>query len=282
VIHPAPRRAVALAAVLLCGLVGAAAASADTSDSSNWAGYAIHRSGLRFRSVVGAWTQPQATCTAGRASYSSVWVGIGGYSISSPALQQIGTELDCTSGGHALSNAWYELVPAASHTANLIVRPGDSMRAGVTVTGSRVKLQITDLTRHRSFTKTLRTTVLDATSAEWIVEAPSLCSSNADCQTLPLADFGSAAVSGARAATTTGHRGSIADRHWTTTEISLAEGAHTFAGTSGERPILAAPSALSASGTGFTVSYSGSTTTVATAHAATASSAAGRLVHPRR
>jgi hypothetical protein len=249
------RWAAALTFALVVGLAGAATASADTSASSNWAGYAIHRSGLRFRTVVGSWTQPTATCTgATTTSYSSVWVGIGGYSVTSPALEQIGTELDCTPSGRVVSDAWYELVPAASHTTSLIVRPGDRMRASVAVTGNRVKLQISDLTRRRSFTRTLHATVLDTTSAEWIVEAPSACTTASDCHTLPLADFGSAALTGARAATTAGYRGSIADRHWATTEITLAEDARRFVGSPALRPILAQPSVLSANGTGFTVS----------------------------
>ena len=276
-IRPAISRVAALAAVLMFGLIGAAPASADTSDSSNWAGYAIHRSGVRFRTVVGSWTQPQATCTAGRATYSSVWVGIGGYDVSSPALEQIGTELDCTTGGRVVSNVWYELVPAPSRTTKLAVAPGDRIQASVAVAGNQVKLTLADLTRQRSFTKTVHATVLDTTSAEWIVEAPSACSTATDCQTLPLADFGSAAITGARATTTSGHRGSITDRRWSTTKISLAEDARRFAGSPADRPILAQPSALSADGTGFTVSYS-ATATTATAHAA-ASAVTRRLVH---
>jgi hypothetical protein len=277
VIRPAIRRAAALAGVLMFGLVGAATASAETSDSSNWAGYAIHRSGVRFRTVVGSWTQPQATCTAGRATYSSVWVGIGGYSVSSPALEQIGTELDCTVSGRVVSDIWYELVPAPSRSAKLAVAPGDRIQASVAVTGNEVKLTLADLTRHRSFTKTVHATVLDTTSAEWIVEAPSACSTVGDCRTLPLADFGSAAITGARATTTSGHRGSITDRRWSTTKISLAEDARRFAGSPASRPLLAQPSALSANGSGFTVSYSG-TNISATAHTP-ARAVALRLVH---
>jgi hypothetical protein len=282
VTRPAIRRAAAVSAALLVGLAGAATAAADTTDSSNWAGYAIHRSGVRFRTVLGSWTQPRAVCTAGRATYSSVWVGLGGYNLSSPALEQIGTELDCTAGGRVVSNAWYELVPAASRTTKLTVAPGDRVRASVSVTGNQVKLTIADLTRHRSFAKTLHDIVIDTASAEWIVEAPSVCGSVSDCQTLPLADFGTAAVTGARATTTSGHRGSIIDRRWATTKISLAENARSFVGSPASRPILAAPSALSAGGTGFTVSYSG-TATSATATSATAtgmaSAATRRLVH---
>jgi hypothetical protein len=280
-IRPAIRRAAALTSALAVALAGAATASADTTASSNWSGYAIHRSGVSFRTVVGSWTQPTATCTGARATYSSVWVGIGGYSVTSPALEQIGTELDCTATGRAVSDAWYELVPAASHTTSLIVRPGDRMQASVVVSGNQVNLRITDLTRRRSFTKTLHATVLDTTSAEWIVEAPSACTTASDCQTLPLADFGSAAVTGARATTTAGYRGSIADRHWATTKITLAEDARRFVGSPASRPILAQPSALSANGTDFTVSYTG-TTASAAAHVAAARSTARQLVHPGR
>jgi hypothetical protein len=296
VIRPAISRAAALAAVLTFGLVGAASASADMSDSSNWAGYAVHRSGVRFRTVVGSWTQPDVTCTPGRATYSSVWVGIGGYDLSSPALEQIGTELDCTAGGRVVSNVWYELVPAPSRATKLAVAPGDRIRASVAVAGNRVKLTLADLTRRRSFTKTVHATVLDTTSAEWIVEAPSACGTATDCLTLPLADFGSAAITGARATTTSGHRGSITDGRWSTTKISLAENARRFAGSPADRPVLAQPSGLTADGTGFSVSYTGTTPTptptptatptaapapaVATVHAAgTVRSTARRLVH---
>jgi hypothetical protein len=279
----AVRRAAALGAALALGLVGAATASADSSNSSNWAGYAAHRSGVRFREVIGAWTQPNATCTAGKASYSSVWVGLGGFSISSPALEQIGTELDCTASGHVVSSAWYELVPAGSHTTRLSVAPGDRIRASVTVTGNRVKLVLSDLTRHRSFARTLHDIVLDTTSAEWIVEAPSACTSSSECQTLPLANFGSTALTGARAIATSGHTGAIADRRWTTTRISLAEDARRFAagGGTGPRPVLAAPSSLTAGGSAFTVSYSGAPVTAATA-SARAAAVGRRLVHPGR
>ena len=274
-IRPAIVRA--LAAALTLGLVGAGTASADTTASTNWAGYAVHRSGVHFRFVAGSWIQPQVTCNPGRASYSSVWIGVGGYDVSSPALEQIGTELDCTAGGRVISNVWYELVPAPARVTKLTVAPGDRIQASVAVAGHRVKLTLADLTRRRSFTKTVHVALLDTNSSEWIVEAPSACSSATDCQTLPLADFGSAAITGARATTTSGHRGSVTDRSWSATRISLAENARRLAGSPADRPVLAQPSALTADGTGFTVSYTG-TSTAATAQTAV-SSRARRLVH---
>jgi hypothetical protein len=83
--------------------------------SSNWAGYAVKRSGVRFRHVSGSWVQPAVDCSSGSGTYSAVWVGLGGSSAGSQALEQIGTEADCTSGGTARYATWYELVPDAAH-----------------------------------------------------------------------------------------------------------------------------------------------------------------------
>lgn len=272
--------AVVSGAALAVGLATAPAALADSSQSSNWAGYAVHRSGVSFRTVSGAWTQPQATCTPGNAGYSSVWVGIGGFSTSSQALEQIGTELDCTAGGREVSDAWYELVPAASRTVRLTIDPGDRVRASVTIAGTRVRLSIDDLTRGRSFTRTLRASALDTGSAEWIVEAPSECQGNSNCRTLPLADFGSAAFAAARAQSVTGHSGSIADASWTTSRITLSETGQRFIGYGGDAGggAQATPSALAAGGRAFTVTYaSGSSTTGAIRAGAAAVVRAGGL-----
>jgi hypothetical protein len=274
------RGAAALVVALALSLAGAATATADSSDSSNWAGYAVHRSGVHFTKVLGAWTQPHASCTSGSASYSSVWVGIGGFSASSSALEQIGTELDCGSNGRAASSVWYELVPSPSHTTKLIVHQGDRMQASVDVSGHEVTLRIDNLTRDRTFTKRVRVTVVDTTSAEWIVEAPSLCSSASSCRTLPLADFGATAITGARATTTSGHAGSIVDRRWTTSKITLAESGHGFVSGSDAGAVLAQPSVLSAANSAFTVTYSGGGSTTTGPSPALASSAG--VFHPGR
>jgi hypothetical protein len=246
---------ISLAVAALASLGGASAASADTAQSSNWAGYAVHRSGVQFKKVSGTWTQPQATCTPGQATYSAAWVGIGGFDVDSPALEQIGTESDCTVSGRAVSSAWFELVPAASRAVRLTVKPGDRMRAGVTITGGEVTLTLTNLTRHRSFTKRLHPAVVDTTSAEWILEAPSVCSSSSSCQTLPLADFGSTGFTAAAATSTSGHRGTIDDRRWETTRIRLAATGRAFVSDSSTPAAAAVPSSLSASGSAFTVTY---------------------------
>ncbi len=89
------RAGLAAAVIGAAVLFSAPAALAKTTSSSNWAGYAVHHPGVSFRQVSGTWTQPDASCIAGRSSYSAAWVGIGGYKPTSPALEQIGTEVDC-------------------------------------------------------------------------------------------------------------------------------------------------------------------------------------------
>lgn len=239
-------------------LACAPAALADATQSSNWAGYAIHRSGVSFTTVIGAWRQPSATCPADIPTYSSVWVGLGGYRVGSRALEQIGSEVDCNASGKIESSAWYELVPAGSRKIKITVRPGDELSASVSVSGHRVRLALRDLTRRSSFTRTLRAATADVSSAEWILEAPSVCAGGYSCRTLALADFGSASFGRASAVTTTGEEGSIADRRWGATRISLApSGRHFIERSAAGIGASALPSSLSARGSAFTVTYRG-------------------------
>jgi hypothetical protein len=268
---------------LIC-LVAAPAALADTATSSNWAGYAAHRSGTSFEKVSASWRQPRVSCTSGGQTYSAYWVGIGGFSPSSPALEQIGTEADCTNGRPVVS-AWYELVPAPSTPISFPLTAGDLIDATVAVKGRRVTLSLYDATRHRGFTKTLTARVVDASSAEWIVEAPSECTNGYSCRTLPLANFGSATFAGARAQTTHGRQSGIASAAWDSTKIFLVPGGRQFVGfpASGASGGTATPSALAASGSSFKVSYSqtaGSFMTVRSASLRPVSP--GQLFHPAR
>jgi hypothetical protein len=253
------RAGLSTALIFAAALVAAPAAmaNANTTKSTNWAGYAIHRSGVSFRQVSGTWTQPSATCVAGQQSYSAAWVGLGGYQPTSGALEQIGTELDCNAAGKVVSSAWYELVPAPSTTISLAVQPGDVMHATVTVAGHRVVFDLEDLTRHRTFHKTSYAPSIDVSSAEWIVEAPSECVSQFACQTLPLADFGSVTFASATATSVGGTAGSILNSAWSRTKIRLTPGAQRFivARSTSDSAITAAPSPLRRGGTQFDVTY---------------------------
>ena len=247
----------AVLGALMLALVLPLAASANVADSANWAGYAVHGKGQQFRRVVGSWQIPSGSCQPGQSTYSATWVGIGGYSASSHALEQIGTELDCNSAGQAVPTAWAELVPDPSVNLPMTVSPGDAMMASVTVRGHSVTLSLTDATSGQSFSHTYDDPTVDISSAEWIVEAPSQCTSATDCWTLPLANFGSTQIGMAQVWNTKGHHGGIFDKRWNTTELNLTpqDAAQSSAGA--PQPVGgASPSRVSSKGSVFSVLFS--------------------------
>jgi hypothetical protein len=230
----AARHALRLAVLALGGTLALACAPAialaNTVSSSNWSGYAAHRAGVSFRRVSGSWTQPAASCSTTGRTYSSFWVGLGGFSTTAGGLEQIGSELDCNVFGQQHSSVWYELVPAPSRHIRMTVRPGDQISASVTVAGDRVSFRLVDVTRGESFARRLTTRSIDVTAADWITEAPSTCEGSGSCQTLPLTDFGSAHFTGDRAQTVSGHGGAISDPAWSRTRLVLSQSPSPFTG----------------------------------------------------
>jgi Peptidase A4 family len=250
---PTLRLPLALVSAIAAVVAAAADARADVSASTNWSGYAVHQTGVSFRTVTATWRQPTASCAAGQRTYSAFWIGLGGYSLTSPALEQIGTEVDCTASGRVSSSAWYELVPAASHGIRLAVRPGDMVQASVSVSGHQVALTFRDRTRRTSFVRRIEAGTVDITSAEWIAEAPSECTGDSNCQTLPLANFGTVPFSGAKVTTTSRRTGSISSPLWSATELVLASVGRQF--TSLAASAGAIPTALAKAGAAFAIAY---------------------------
>ena len=262
-----------LAKVVFCAFAltaPAASAHAASATSSNWSGYAItpHGSATTFRSVSGSWVVPQGTCTPGQEGYTSVWVGIGGNSQTSEALEQTGTEFDCSMNGEATYSAWYELVPDASHDIAIPVEPGDQIDAAVTVRGTRVTVLLRNRTRLQTFKRTFTMGAPDVTSAEWIVEAPADCDpSGQQCRQLPISNFGTLAFTHAFATTTKGHRGTIADSRWSRTRITLSgDGGSDYGPGPGPNHVTslssgagAVASALTLGGAAFSVAYTPAT-----------------------
>ena len=159
----------------------------------------------------------------GQSTYSAAWVGLGGYKQSSNALEQVGVDADCSRSGQPHYDSWYELIPAAPVSIPSSVHAGDQMTGSVTVRGTHVTLRLRNLTTGARYSTTRRTSQIDVSSADWILEAPSSCTA-AGCQTLPLADFGG--VSFAAATATSGsHTGPVEDSRWSAAQIELRQGA---------------------------------------------------------
>jgi hypothetical protein len=224
-----------------------------TATSSNWAGYAVSAAGgspaVSYSSVSGAWKQPAATCTVGTPTYSAFWVGLGGFSTTSQALEQVGTQANCSASGRVTYSVWYELVPAAPVTIKLPIKAGDGIAASVAVSKTSVTIRITNVTqKKKTFQKrlTMASPTPDVSSAEWVAEAPSACTPTGRCTVLPLANFGAVTFVVTKA-TANSRAGTISDPAWSATAISLGD---PNAGTTN-----ATPTPLSPDGSSFGVTW---------------------------
>jgi hypothetical protein len=100
----------------------------------------------------------------------------------------------------------------------------------------------------------------DTSSAEWIAEAPSVCTEPGPrCQTLPLADFSNVTFSGASASTLGGPGRAIGSPKFHAAKVTLKANGIAFGvfghAAPGSQAGQATPGALSGSGSSFTVSW---------------------------
>jgi hypothetical protein len=152
---------------------GAAVVSARTAtgwSSGNWSGYAGTTGAAGSATEIeGTWQVPAVTSTPGN-SYSSVWIGIDGFTNSN--LIQTGTEEDWV-GGHAVYRAWWEILPKSETVIpSLTIHPGDMMFARITKgTGTTWTIELQDSTTSTTFTINKKYKG-QAETIEWIVEAP--------------------------------------------------------------------------------------------------------------
>lgn len=245
-LFPALATVAAAAALALTAAPASAAEQVQESTSENWAGYVVTPTNTSgFTSVSASWVEPSATCsTSSGDTHAAFWVGLGGSGDQSQALEQVGTEVDCSATGQVSQHAWYELVPSAPVQMDVPISSGDHISARVTVSGSDVTVTLSDTTTGQQATRTLQMSNPDTSSAEWIAESPSECSDSLQsCQPLTLTNFGSVTFTNA-SATAGGHTGSIGDSAWTPSAVVLSSQDGSGAQPSG-----------SSDGSSFTVSY---------------------------
>jgi hypothetical protein len=164
---------------------------------SIWSGYIVaseiqNRSPV-VSSVSASWTVPEIKLSENN-TFSSVWVGIGGYG--EDTLIQTGTEQECINGKFVYY-AWYELVPdSLVHIPNIHVQAGDAVTASISLINENTNtwsIEIADITRNQRF----QTTVVynsSRWSAECIVERPKV---NGALSTL--VDFGNVTLTECKA-----------------------------------------------------------------------------------
>jgi hypothetical protein len=171
--------------------------SNDVVGSTNWSGYAAE-SPSQFSDAIGNWSQPTAACSRSTTSYASFWVGLDGYS--SNSVEQIGTDSDC-SRGTPTYYAWYEMYPAGSvslSTSKYPVKAGDTLKGEVSRSGTKYTLTLQS-SRGWNFT-TVQSGNDANSSAEWVAEAPEICSF-IFCRLASLTNFGTVAFTNGAAAT---------------------------------------------------------------------------------
>src|SRR5208337_1398077 len=141
-------------------LLSLAPLASNLAYSYNWSGYAAETNlsspaPNAVTTVSGSWTVP--TVTGNTNAYSSVWLGIDGYS--SNSVEQVGTEQDTSSSGATTYYAWWEMYSESTRQpeqpiGSMTVSHGDSISASVTYKSGAFTLQITDNTTGKSFSTT--------------------------------------------------------------------------------------------------------------------------------
>ena len=187
--------------------------------TSNWAGY-VASPGV-YSHATGTFTVPSANCTSAT-TYASIWVGIDGFS-PSQTVEQDGVMVECNAGV-ASYNAWYEMYGDTNVNCNCSnsvflnsaypVAPGDVITAVVDDTNATWTLSLFDATANWHFAVSITgaTPTPSQSSAEWILEAPTICS-DSQCSTSSTASLApTAPVTFTQAgATSTTASGSIID-----------------------------------------------------------------------
>ena len=217
----------------------------NSTCSLNWAGYSVPGAPGSVKEVRGSWIVPTTSCDS-VPTLAAYWVGIDGFN--SSTVEQTGILTGCF-GGVPVYAAWYEFYPAPLTTfSNIAVFPGDNISASVSYDGLSGKFTaaIADLTQGTSNSTTQAVLGASRSSAEWIVERPSICLFV--CTPVPLSNFtlvslGSnyTEVSQTNNATIAGKQGDIGDfANWAITMVSMPNG-----------PALSQPTSLTPDGTSF-------------------------------
>jgi hypothetical protein len=216
------------------------------NESQNWSGYAA--TGGKFTAINGTWTVPQVSAAATTTGTSrrgpsgfgdATWVGVGG--VSGRDLIQAGTEASVVGPGHAVYDAWVEMLPEASQTVPLTVSPGDSITIAIDEdsqgSGSWSVSYVNNTTGQKYQTNVQYAS--SESSAEWIEEAPS-----GGRRLVPLDNFGTVRFSG----------GSTVENG---KKVNVAQaGAYPITMIDRSRQPLAVPSGLGSDGATFSVSRS--------------------------
>lgn len=159
-------------------------ASAGTVSSTNWSGYVDNSTKRNITAMTTTFVVPTASTPP--SGFASTWGGIGGFG--TKHLIQAGVS-EQTSGTHYF--AWYEMLPAAAiPISGETVTPGDHVTVTITeVSSNRWTISVNDTSRSETFSRTFTYNASNS-SAEWILEAPTINGSQSTLPGLTTAPFG--------------------------------------------------------------------------------------------
>jgi hypothetical protein len=140
------------------------------------------------------------------------------------------------SAGDVTYQAWIEMLPASSRPVALSVTAGDSVTVSITQTGaSDWQIAMKNNTTGERYATTVKYASTNS-SAEWVQEAPSVGRG-----VVPLDNFGTLTITGASAV-----------RDGKKMDLRALD-AHAITMINGARQAIATPSAITADGSGFSV-----------------------------
>jgi hypothetical protein len=162
--------------------------------STNWSGYDIQGGGIN--GAAGTFTVPTITPSAtAPETDTSEWVGIDG--VSNGSLIQAGIHEQQIGNGTVMVWPWWEILPdPETQIGGMLINVGDSISVNIRrVSGTTWQIGLIDNTSAQSYT-IRRSYAGPATSAEWIVEAPTIGSSTATLGNFSPVTFSGLGVNG--------------------------------------------------------------------------------------
>jgi hypothetical protein len=198
--------------------------------SLNWAGYAVSRYGLTFRSARATFFVPYLNCAASPGkTLSAAWAGLDGFVGRPDSVEQDGIAADCSAAGRASYFAWYELYPRPEVKAPIGLAAGDSVTVSVSYDAADKDFQftLTDNTRGTRYSVKRkcpavrvdkRQVTCPRNSAEVVSEAPASMVGK-HLVISALADYGAVSFAQVAISDGAGVSGSILSPYWNATKI---------------------------------------------------------------
>jgi hypothetical protein len=224
---------------------------------SNWCGYAA-MTNFDFptvnsvKEVKGSWKVPKLS-TRKNNTQMDMFIGIDGFS--NQTIELIGTAHDIVDGKQ-VNYAWFHIYPANSHSIKIKHFPvdvGDTLEAKVRyLKDGFFEMVIKNCSKGITFVvpkKYTKNVTAERTSAQWIVEAPTI--EENDVLLNDLADFGTVRFTDC-SATISGKKGPIQSKNWVNSSLTMR-----IRNPSNNAPLYfkAFPSTLSSRKDSFTVTW---------------------------